>query len=131
MIRLAIIEDNPLYLKALQLYLEKVPDIQLAHSASNLQSVPVLIAMNPDVVIMDINLGVDSGMKGLRLIKKELPGIAIFMLTVFYDEEKIKRSIDAGASGYLLKKDSPKKIVEAIYDIYNIQPVTARSTKTI
>ena len=131
MIRLAIIEDNAVYLKALQSYLRKVPDIQLVHSASNLQSLPVLIATMPDVVLMDINLGVDSGINGVQLIKKELPDIAIFMLTVFYDEKKLEQSIEAGASGYLLKKDSPKKIVEAIFGIYNKPPVNAPGTKTI
>ena len=118
MIRLAIVEDNLVYLQALKLYLAKAPDIQLVHSATNLQEIPVLTATRPDVVIMDIHPGGDSGIKGIRLIKKALPQTAILMLALFYDEEKIAQSIKAGASGYLLKKDSPKKIVEAIRHLF-------------
>jgi DNA-binding NarL/FixJ family response regulator len=118
MIRLALVEDNRVYLNALETYLSKIHDIQLVHLASNLQSMPVLILAKPDVVIMDIDLGTDSGIKGIKLIKEALPHTGIFMLTVFDDEEKIIQSIQAGASGYLLKKDSPKKIVEAIRNIY-------------
>jgi DNA-binding NarL/FixJ family response regulator len=118
MIRLALVEDNRVYLNALEAYLTKIHDIQLVHLASNLQSMPVLISAKPDVVIMDIDLGADSGIKGIQLIKEALPDTGVFMLTVFDDEEKIVQSIRAGASGYLLKKDSPKKIVEAIRNIY-------------
>ncbi|MEO7487658.1 MAG: response regulator transcription factor [Ferruginibacter sp.] len=118
MIRLAIIEDNRVYLNALEAYLNKIPDIELVHLAGNLQSMPLLIVVKPDVVIMDIDLGTESGIKGVQEIKKALPGTGIFMLTVFDDEEKIVQSIQAGAAGYLLKKDSPKKIVEAIRNIY-------------
>lgn len=119
MIRLAVVEDNRVYLQALRAYLSKIADIELVYVAEDLQSMPALIASKPDVVIMDIDLGRDSGIKGVQLIKEALPATGIFMLTVFDDEEKIVQSIKAGASGYLLKKDSPKKIVEAIYDIYN------------
>jgi DNA-binding NarL/FixJ family response regulator len=118
MISVAIVEDNVVYLEALEDYFQNVPDIQLVHIANNLQSMQTLLDAKPDVVIMDIDLGKDSGIKGVRLIKEALPDTGILMLTVFDDEEKIVRSIQAGASGYLLKKDSPKKIVEAIQDIY-------------
>lgn len=118
MIRLAIVEDNRVYLDALESYLSKIPDIQLVHVAVNLQTMEYLISVTPDVVIMDIDLGSDSGIQGVQLIKQALPDTGIFMLTVFDDEEKIVQSIRAGASGYLLKKDSPKKIVEAIRSIY-------------
>lgn len=118
MIRLAIVEDNLVYLDALEAYLINIPDIQIVHISNSLQDLPVLLDARPDVVIMDIDLGKDSGIKGVKLIKETLPDTGILMLTVFDDEEKIVRSIQAGASGYLLKKDAPKKIVEAIQDIY-------------
>ena len=92
MIRLALVEDNRVYLNALETYLSKIHDIQLVHLASNLQSMPVLILAKPDVVIMDIDLGTDSGIKGIQLIKEALPHTGIFMLTVFDDEEKIIQS---------------------------------------
>jgi len=132
MIRLAIVEDNHVYLDALKVYLTKAHDIALVYVASNLQQMPLLISAKPDVVIMDIDLGADSGINGIGLIKEALPGTGIFMLTVFDDQEKIVQSIKAGASGYLLKKDSPKKIVEAIRNIYKGEGViSGEVTKTL
>ena len=119
MIRLAIIEDNRVYLEALQTYLTRVEDLELVFVCSDLQQMPELIAASPDVIIMDIDLGDDSGIRGVELIKKALPDSGVFMLTVFEDEEKIVQSIQAGASGYLLKKDPPKKIVEAVRSVHN------------
>ena len=132
MIRLAIVEDNCVYLNALEAYLAKAQDIEIVYIAADLQLVPLLISAKPDVVIMDINLGADSGIRGIQLIKEALPDTGIFMLTVFDDEEKIVQSIKAGASGYLLKKDSPKKIIEAIRNVYKGEGVISNQiTKTV
>ena len=132
MIRLAIVEDNHVYLNALEAYLSKEKDIETVYVATNLQLIPFLISAMPDIVIMDIDLGAESGITGVRLIKEALPNAGIFMLTVFDDQEKIVQSLKAGASGYLLKNDSPKKIVETIRNIYNGEGViSGRVTKTL
>jgi DNA-binding NarL/FixJ family response regulator len=132
MIRLAIVEDNHVYLNALEAYLSKEKDIKTVYVATNLQLIPFLISARPDIVIMDIDLGAESGITGVQLIKEALPHAGIFMLTVFDDQEKIVQSIKAGASGYLLKKDSPKKIVETIRNIYNGEGViSGQVTKTL
>ncbi len=119
MIRVAIVEDNLSYLKAMQVLISSQPDMLLVYTAENLFELKALCHAEPDVVILDIDLPVRSGIEGVQLIKEELPQIGIFMLTVFEDEEKIFSSIKAGAQGYLLKKDSPEKIIEAIKAIYN------------
>ena len=72
---------------------------------------------------MDIDLGKESGIEGVQKIKEVFPEAGIFMLTVFEDEEKIFGSIKAGALGYLLKKDAPGKIVEAVRTIYRGESV--------
>jgi len=132
MIRLAIVEDNHVYLNALEAYLSKEKDIETVYVATNLQLIPFLISAMPDIVIMDIDLGAESGITGVRLIKEGLPNAGIFMLTVFDDQEKIVQSLKAGASGYLLKNDSPKKIVETIRNIYNGEGViSGQVTKTL
>lgn len=119
MIRVAIVEDNLAYLKAMQVLISSQPDMLLVYTAENLLELKALCHAEPDVVILDIDLPVRSGIEGVRLIKEELPGVGVFMLTVFEDEDKIFNSIKAGAQGYLLKKDSPEKIVEAIKCIFN------------
>lgn len=73
----------------------------------------------PDVVLMDINLGGMSGIECVRHLKPQLPGTPILMLTVFDDTDKILRAITAGASGYLLKRMPPAKLLDAIAEVIN------------
>jgi DNA-binding NarL/FixJ family response regulator len=72
----------------------------------------------PDVVLMDINLGGLSGIECVRQLKPRLPGTQIVMLTVFDDPEKIFSALAAGASGYLLKRLAPAKLLEAIREVH-------------
>jgi DNA-binding NarL/FixJ family response regulator len=71
----------------------------------------------PDVVLMDINLGGMDGIECVRRLKTQMPEAQVLMLTVFEDTEKIFRALSAGASGYLLKRMSPKKLIEAIAEV--------------
>jgi len=73
----------------------------------------------PDVVLMDIGLPGMSGIDGIRLLKAQYPALQIMMLTVCEDDDKIFHSIQAGASGYILKKTPPAKLMEAIQDLHN------------
>ncbi len=72
----------------------------------------------PDVVLMDINLGGMSGIECVRQLKPQMPATQVVMLTVFEDTEKIFAAIAAGASGYLLKRLAPAKLLEAIRDVH-------------
>lgn len=72
----------------------------------------------PDVVLMDINL---PGMRGTECvvhIKARFPEIQVMMLTVFDNNDEIYRSLEAGATGYLLKKTPPAKLLEAISELF-------------
>lgn len=71
----------------------------------------------PDVVLMDIDMPVISGIEGVRMIKSRFPQLNILMLTVFEDEDKIFEALRSGASGYLLKKHHPAKLLEAIQEV--------------
>jgi DNA-binding NarL/FixJ family response regulator len=124
MIRLAIIEDNDAYRKALQTFISKASDIEIVYIGHDLENIAEEITANlPDIIIMDIDLPGMSGIEGARIVKEIRPDVNILMLTVFEDEEKIFQSIKAGALGYLLKKDSPGKIIEAIRAIYEGESV--------
>lgn len=72
----------------------------------------------PDVVLMDINLGGMSGIECVRQLKPQMPATQVVMLTVFEDTEKIFAAIAAGASGYLLKRLAPAKLLEAIREVH-------------
>ena len=72
----------------------------------------------PDVVLMDINLGGLSGIECVRRLKPLMPATQVVMFTVFDDTEKIFSALAAGASGYLLKRMAPAKLLEAIRDVH-------------
>lgn len=72
----------------------------------------------PDVVMMDINMPGVSGIEAVKMIKENFPGVHILMQTVFDDNDKIFASICAGASGYMLKKTAPQKMLDAIQETH-------------
>lgn len=119
MVRVAIVEDNLSYLKALQTLIGSRPDLLLVYTGEKLVEINGLLNASPDVVILDIDLPGISGIEGAAVVRQKMPQTGILMLTVFEDEEKIFAAVKAGADGYLLKKDSPEKIVEAIVAISN------------
>jgi DNA-binding NarL/FixJ family response regulator len=72
----------------------------------------------PDVILMDINLGGMSGIDCVRQLKPLMRETQVVMLTVFEDTEKIFSALAAGASGYLLKRLAPDKLLEAIREVH-------------
>src|SRR5690606_5693001 len=73
----------------------------------------------PDIILMDIGLPGMSGIVSTGHVKALYPDIEIMIQTVFEDSESIFKSIQAGASSYLLKDDSIQRYIEAIKDMYN------------
>lgn len=118
MIREAIVEDNLSYLKALQALTGSKPGLLLVYTAENLLNLEALMHADPDVIILDIDLPGINGIEGVKALRSKAVKAGIFMLTVFEDDDKIFNAIKAGADGYLLKKDPPEKIIEAIESIY-------------
>jgi DNA-binding NarL/FixJ family response regulator len=78
-----------------------------------------LPALYPDVALMDINLPGINGIEAVRKLKAECPKTQFIMSTVYEDDESIFESLKAGASGYLLKKTAPSKILDSISEVYH------------
>ena len=73
----------------------------------------------PDIILMDIEMPGMSGLEALKIIKQNYPEIKIIMQTVIEDDEKIFEAVINGASGYLIKKITPSRLLEAIEEVYN------------
>jgi len=71
----------------------------------------------PDVALVDIGLPGMSGIDGLSRLREKYPGVALLMLTVYEDDERIFEALCAGASGYLLKKTPPDKLLECLGEV--------------
>src|SRR6185503_210053 len=89
----------------------------VAVCASAEEAREIIPGHQPDIVLMDIQLPGGSGISCLRHLKQATPATEIMMLTVFEDHERIFQSLAAGATGYLLKKTPPDKILEAIREL--------------
>lgn len=121
-IKIAIVEDQAKIRENLRARLAFYEDIEIIFEAENaekaLTNLQSISKKNyPQVILMDIEMPGKSGIEATKEIKKVSPEIDILIQTVFENEEKIFQSIQAGASGYLLKDDPIKKYVEAIQEL--------------
>lgn len=119
MLNIAIIEDNLQYRTTLSMILQLNEKFRLIHKLENCEEmIGRFQHEKPDVVLMDINMPGISGIEGVWELKKFFPDMKVIILTVFEEEDKIFGAIKAGANGYLLKKDSPQKILDAIESVH-------------
>lgn len=124
MIKLAIIEDNRDYRSTLSKILQRNTEIQVIYELDScIEMIPYFEVNIPDLVIMDIDLPEISGIEGVWKLKQKWPDIKVLMLTVFEDANKIFGSIKAGANGYLLKKDPPDRILNALFSLQNNEAI--------
>ena len=118
-ISVAIVEDNNDIRNALEQIIEMADGYKLAGSCINGEEAIINIPQyNPRIVLMDINLGGISGIEVVRILKEEHPEILFMMCTVYEEDEKIFEALNAGASGYVLKKTAPDKLLDAIKELY-------------
>jgi len=118
-IKVAIVEDNEEVRENLSLLISEASGFECISSFKNcIEAVRSIPKNKPDVVLMDINLPGLNGIECTRRLKELIPELQIIMLTVYEDTDNIFESLKAGASGYLLKRISPNRILEAIDDVY-------------
>jgi len=116
-IKVAIAEDNTLLAEAIEEKLNILgDDVEFQYRAVNGKDMldKLQIENKIDAILMDIEMPEMDGIECTTKISELYPEIKIIMLTVFDDEEKIFHSIQAGAAGYLLKDEPPRKILEGI-----------------
>jgi two-component system, NarL family, response regulator LiaR len=115
-----IVDDQPVALKALRLILKASDSIDLIGSFTSAEAfVNEYETLLPDVTIMDLDLPGMSGIDAISMIKSIYPSAKFLVLTNFDDDERLFKSLKAGADGYLLKRDSLEGIaasVDALYD---------------
>jgi DNA-binding NarL/FixJ family response regulator len=118
-IRVSIVEDNTKLRDSLAILIDGGTGFRcLSTHATAEEALRQIPQKKPDVVLMDINLAGKSGVDCVRELKASLPAIKIIMHTVYGDEEQLFKSLRAGASGYLLKRTPPARLLEAIAEVH-------------
>ena len=119
-INVSIVEDDDGIREDMAVLINGASELQCVSThPSAEQALEQIPLKQPDVVLMDINLPNMSGIDCVRKLKETMPSVQILMLTMYEDSEQIFNSLAAGASGYLLKRTPPAKIIDAIREVRN------------
>jgi DNA-binding NarL/FixJ family response regulator len=118
-IRVFSVDDHPLLREGIAAIIDNQSDMLMVAQAANAQdAVEQFRKHRPDVTLMDLRLPDRSGIDTMIAIRAEFPDARIIMLTTFEGDVEIKRALEAGARGYMLKSMPPKELVEVIRQVH-------------
>lgn len=113
--RVLLVEDHPMFRDGLARMLETVEDFEVVGEAgTGEEAVQLAEKLNPNIILMDLNLPKMSGIEATKRIIQKLPGIGILVLTMYDDDRSVFAAMRAGARGYLLKEANRNEIIRAI-----------------
>jgi DNA-binding NarL/FixJ family response regulator len=115
LVRILLVDDQRLMREGLRTLLELHPDLRVVGEAGDgIQAEALVEELRPGVVLMDLRMPRRDGVEATRRIVANWPDVAVLVLTTYDDDELVFRSIEAGASGYLLKDVGSEALAEAV-----------------
>lgn len=119
-IRLLLVDDHQIVLDGIKALLDGLDGFDCVATTDNGQkAIDLLKVFDVDVVLMDIDMPIMSGMDATRVIKKEYPNVKVISLTQHSERGMVKRLLDCGADGYLLKNIAQDELASAIRKVYS------------
>lgn len=113
--KILLVEDHPVVRRGLANLINDEPDLQVCGGAETIaQSIDAIASQRPDVVIVDITLGEESGLELIKQIQEKNPQLPILALSMHDEALYAERAIRAGARGYIMKKEAMDKVLIAI-----------------
>lgn len=117
-IRIVLADDHAVVREGTCQLLEREPDIEVVGEASNGQeAIDLVESLKPQVVVMDVRMPGIGGVEATKQIKKRFPHVEVLVMTAYDDDEFVFASLEAGASGYLLKTAPVKELIKAIHEV--------------
>ena len=114
-IRVVLADDHAVVRKGVREFLEDEPDIEVVGEASDgQQAVELAVALQPDVIVMDVAMPEVTGVEATKRIRSLAPAVRILALTAYDDEPYVFGLLDAGVTGYVLKTAESREIVRAV-----------------
>ncbi|MEO8288340.1 MAG: response regulator transcription factor [Chloroflexota bacterium] len=115
MIKVLIADDHKMFRQGLRMLFEMEPDIKIVGEARDgIEVQELVVTLDPDVILMDINMPGADGVEATREILKTRPDSAIIIVTMFREDEHVFQAIRAGARGYVLKDADSNEVTRAI-----------------
>lgn len=113
--KLVIAEDETMTREMLARLLALEDDIEVVGTASDgVRALSVVRNQKPDVVLTDIGMPQMTGIELTETLRREMPGVAVVILTIYNDDERVFAAIKAGAKGYVLKDSPPEETLQAV-----------------
>lgn len=118
-IRVLVVDDHPVVRAGLAAVIAQEADLQVVAEAENgARAVALFRTHRPDVVLMDLRMPVMEGVEAIRTIRAEFPAAGILALTTYEGDGDIRRALDAGAQGYLLKDMLLTEVITAVRAVH-------------
>lgn len=119
MIRILLVDDQTIFRQGLAALLNLEDDFEIVGQAEDGRAaIQLTEQLNPDVVLMDVQMPICNGVEATRAIHQHFPSIKILVLSTFDDDEYIWASLQAGALGYLLKRTPAEQMAISIRSVY-------------
>lgn len=114
-LQVLIVDDHPLFRKGMRALLDSMPDVEVIGEAQTAEeAIEYAEQLQPDVILMDLQLPGSSGLDATREIVRLSPHIQILVITLFEDNDSIFAALQAGARGYILKDTDEEEMIRAI-----------------
>lgn len=118
--KVLIIDDHPIVRQGLAQLINQEPDFSVCGDAGDIpQALNIIENSNPDIVIVDLSLGFTSGIRLIEDLSQNIPGLLILAFSMHDESIYAERCLKAGARGYLMKQESPEKVITALRTILN------------
>jgi two-component system, NarL family, nitrate/nitrite response regulator NarL len=118
-IRILLADDHPLVRKGLSACLKPFEQLVIVGEAENgLEAVSKAKALQPDILLLDVDMPTMSGLTAAEILGKDLPQVKVLILSMYENPDYMFRTLQAGARGYVVKSTSPEELVKAIETVH-------------
>ena len=130
-LRILIADDHPLFRHGIREFLSLTPEMQvIGEATSGEQAITQAEALQPDVILIDVNMPGVNGIEATRRILHDYPHIRILVVTMFEDDGTVFAAMRAGARGYILKDAEKENILRAIQAVANGEAIFSPTIAT-